>query len=330
MKIAAVWIIAPLWTLGLLALIVFLRWASDLFIPIVLAVLVSYALYPVIRRLERQGLPPFAASALTISVAAAGLGLLTYSLAGDAAHVARDFPVALGELRRQLESRLGIDGIGSITPSAGTLIWQGSTTAFAVVGHVVVVIFLTFFFTANARFTRRQLLAAAGDMLADKRTASDVIDDLNWQIQRFLLVRLVTAISVGIATWTALLLVGAPQPGLWGVFAGVFNSIPFFGPVIVSGGLAVVGLISGGMWRAVELAAIALVITSLEGWLITPPLLGRAARMNTVAVFLGLLLFGWMWGVWGTILALPMLAIIKSLADHIDRLRPVSRLLEAE
>jgi predicted PurR-regulated permease PerM len=329
MEIPAVWIIAPLWTLGLLALIVFLRWASDLFIPIVLAVLVSYALYPVIRRLERQGLPPFAASALTISVAAAGLGLLTYSLAGDAAHVARDFPVALGELRRQLESRLGIDGIGSITPSAGSLIWQGSTTAFAVIGHVLVVIFLTFFFTVNARFTRRQLLAAAGDMLADKRTASDVIDDLNWQIQRFLLVRLVTAISVGVATWIALLLVGAPQAGLWGAFAGVFNSIPFFGPVIVSGGLAVVGLISGGMWRAVELAAIALVITSLEGWLITPPLLGRAARMNTVAVFLGLLLFGWMWGMWGTILALPMLAIIKSLADHIDRLRPVSRLLDA-
>jgi predicted PurR-regulated permease PerM len=321
---------APLWIIAVLGTVMFLRAASTLFIPIVFAVLASYALLPVVRLLERYGLPRWAASGLAIAAAAAALGFGVYALSDDVAKVAAEFPTALRELSGPVQEKTGVGSLQHALPSIGSMLWQGSTTAFTLAGHVVVVMFLTFFFTMSARFIRRQLLALGGDLLSGRREAADVIDDVNDQIQRFLLVRLVTAALVGVATWLALVLVGAPQAVLWGTLAGILNSIPFFGPVIVSGGLAVVGLLSGGIWAAVELAAIALVITSLEGWLVTPPLLGRAARMNTVAVLLGLLLFGWIWGVWGTLLALPMLALIKSVADHVERLRPVARLFEAE
>jgi predicted PurR-regulated permease PerM len=108
----------------------------------------------------------------------------------------------------------------------------------------------------------------------------------------------------------------------------VFNSIPYFGPIIVSGGLLVVGLVQGGgITQALQMSAAALVITSLEGWLLTPPLMGKAERMSALAVFLGLLLWTWIWGAWGTILAVPMLVIVKSVADHVPRLRPIGRLM---
>jgi predicted PurR-regulated permease PerM len=76
-----------------------------------------------------------------------------------------------------------------------------------------------------------------------------------------------------------------------------------------------------------ELGLAAMVIATIEGWLITPPLLGKAARMHTLAVFVGLLLWSWIWGIWGTILAVPMLAAVRVAADHVPTLHPLSLLL---
>jgi predicted PurR-regulated permease PerM len=118
-----------------------------------------------------------------------------------------------------------------------------------------------------------------------------------------------------------------PQAILWGVLAGVFNSIPYFGPIIVSGGLFVVGLVQGATAQALQMAGVALVITALEGWLLTPALIGKAEGMSALAVFLGLLLWTWIWGAPGTILAVPMLVIVKAVAEHTPSLRPVGRLM---
>ena len=112
------------------------------------------------------------------------------------------------------------------------------------------------------------------------------------------------------------------------LLAGLFNSIPYFGPVIVSGGLFVVGLMQGGgITEGLQMSAAALVITSLEGWLLTPPLMGKAENMHALVVFLGVLLWTWIWGAWGTILAVPMLVVVKAIADHVESLKPVSRLM---
>ncbi len=121
---------------------------------------------------------------------------------------------------------------------------------------------------------------------------------------------------------------GVSQAAVWGVLAGLFNSIPYFGPVVVSGGLVLVGLVqSGNPMLAVKISAMALVITSLEGWVLNPLLMGRAERMHVVIVFLGVLLWTWIWGPWGTLLAVPMLVVLKAVADHVDSLKPVSRLM---
>jgi predicted PurR-regulated permease PerM len=115
---------------------------------------------------------------------------------------------------------------------------------------------------------------------------------------------------------------------MWGIVAGLFNSIPYLGPVMVSGGLFVFGLVEGGgVVPALQMSGAAIVITSLEGWLLTPALMGKVERMSALTVFLGLLLWTWIWGAWGALLAVPMLVIIKSMADHVDRLKPFGRLM---
>ena len=155
-----------------------------------------------------------------------------------------------------------------------------------------------------------------------------MLDDINAQIQRYLLVLAVTSVVVGAATFPALWTLGVRHAAIWSVLAGVFNSIPYFGPLVVSGGLFLVTLLqSGEALAAFKVSAVTLAITSLEGWLLTPLLLGKAERMHVVVVFVGLLVWTWLWGPRGTVLAVPMLVVIKAIADHVEPLRPLSRLL---
>jgi predicted PurR-regulated permease PerM len=184
-----------------------------------------------------------------------------------------------------------------------------------------------FFLLAAGNHFGRRLIEISGSEEKRQLTAQ-IVSDINTQIQRFLLVRLVTGAVVAVATWAVLAMLGTPQALVWGILAGVFNSIPYFGPIIVSGGLLLVGLVqSGDPMQGLKMAGAALVITTLEGWLLTPPLIGKAEQMSALVVFVGLLLWSWIWGVWGTLLAVPMLVVIKSVADHVDRLKPVGRLM---
>jgi len=133
---------------------------------------------------------------------------------------------------------------------------------------------------------------------------------------------------VAIGTWLAFRYLGLEQAAAWGVLAGVFNSIPYFGPVLVTGGTAVVGFLQfGSLEMAAVVAGASLLVTSLEGFLLTPWLTSRAARMNAVAVFVGLLFWGWVWNVWGMLLAVPMLMVVKTICDHVEDLKGVGELL---
>jgi predicted PurR-regulated permease PerM len=222
----------------------------------------------------------------------------------------------------------GPGGPDSQAPMAGSLIQMGLAGAVSFAGQFVVIFFLTFFLLLSGRRVTNRLVEIAGPDAERRRVTSTIMNDINTQIQRYLLVLLVTAVMVGAATWVALAWMGVRNAATWGVLAGVFNSIPYFGPVIVSGGLFAVGVVQGGgITQALQMSGAAILITSLEGWLLTPALMGKAERMSALAVFIGLLLWTWIWGGWGTVLAVPMLVVIKSLGDHVQSLRPLGRLM---
>jgi predicted PurR-regulated permease PerM len=316
-----------LWILAGLAGAMFLRAASELLIPIVISVLVSYALEPLVRWLERARIPRLVGAALLLLALVGGTTQALYGLRDDIGEAATAVP----EATRRLGDWLGL---GATTQQAERairspeVIQQGAGWIVSAAGHLTVVIFLTYFLTISGAHFKRRFVELAGRHLERRRITIDVLDDINDQIQRFLLVQAFTAVVVGAATWIALAMTGVRQAAVWSILAGVFNSIPYFGPVIISGGLfAVTFLQFGDPVTALKIAAIALAITSLEGWLLTPALLGKAERMHVVVVFVGVLLWTWFWGAWGTILAVPMLVVIKAICDHVEQLKPVSRLL---
>ena len=190
------------------------------------------------------------------------------------------------------------------------------------------VAFLTYFLLVADDLFKRKLVKHIGPTLARKRVTVQILDEISTQIERFLLVQILTSIIVGVVTAIALWALGLQQPIVWGIAAGILNTIPYFGPIIVTGGLAMVGFVQfGTLEMAGTVAGTALVITTLEGWLLTPTLLGRVGRLNHIAIFASLLLWSWLWGVWGLLLAVPMLMATKAVCDHIEELQPLADFL---
>ena len=181
---------------------------------------------------------------------------------------------------------------------------------------------------ASGDLYRRKLVKIVGPSLTDKKLTVEILKEIDRQIERFLLVQVFTSTVVALATWLAFLALGVEQAAVWGILAGVFNSIPYFGPVLVTGATSVVAFLQFGNLRmAVIVGLVSLVITSLEGFLLTPWLTSRAARMNAVAIFVGLLFWGWVWNVWGMLLAVPMLMVMKAICDHVEDFKGVGELL---
>jgi predicted PurR-regulated permease PerM len=327
-------LVIPLWMVAVIAVLLFLREAATLLIPIVLAVLISYALEPIVAWLDRHRVPRVAGTALIVVLLLATVCWAGYVLRDEAQRVLESLPQAAQRARDLVTSALGDVGGPAPTQAADglrvatTLAQWAAQSLFALAGHTIVIVFLVFFLLIAGPHVRNRIVEIAGPSREGRRTAADIVDDINRQIQRFLLVRLVTAIVVALLTWAVLAWMDVANAAIWGILAGAFNSIPYFGPVIVSGGLLAVGLVQNGeLMQALQMSGAALAITSLEGWLLTPPLIGKAERMSALAVFVGLLLWTWLWGAWGTLLAVPMLVVLKSAADHIEPLKPIGRLM---
>jgi len=338
-----------------------LHWAREVFIPIVLSILISYALEPVVAWMTRIRLPRAAAAAVVVTLITGLLGYGVYSLSDDAAAIVAKLPAAARQFRRIMErDRNNSGAIQQVQKAAEELqktadqaavenpvakdvtrvqieepainvreyVSWGQAGAIAFAGQATLVFFFVFFLLASGDLFKRKFVKIAGPSLEKKRVTVQILDEINHQIARFLLVRVVTSLVVAAATWVAFRLVGLEQAALWALAAGVFNTIPYFGPVIVAGATAVVAFLQfGTIAMTVYVSGISLVITSLEGWVLTPWLTSRTARTNEDAVFIGLIFWTFVWGLWGTLLAVPMLVAVKAYCDRIDDLKPIGELL---
>jgi predicted PurR-regulated permease PerM len=340
-------VVVALWVLAIVAALFFLRTARELLVPIALAVLASYALEPVVGWLERHSVSRLVGAPAAVLLVLALTAAASYSLIDDAVEVIESLPSAARHARQIVMTHVGrsagavqqaAEELGSppggasrsspIAIDGSSVVERVVSTLFAATGEAVVIIFLVLFLLLRRNGTRSGIIEIAGGDAERRRITSRIIADIESQIQQFLIVLVITGVIVAAATWAALLWMGVQHAAVWGILAGVFNSIPYFGPVIVCGGLLVVGLVQGGdLAQALLMSGIALLITSLEGWLLTPLLMGKVENMNALTVFIGLMLFTWLWGPWGTVLAVPMLVIVKSTADHVPGLSRVGRLM---
>ena len=342
--------------------VLLLRYAEEVLVPIVLGILVSYALWPMVVGLEKIRIPRTLAAALVLSATTFGIGWAAYTVRFQAINLIDQIPEATRLVRREWMRGRATESAMTKVQEAATAVEQtaeqaggpdpalgrgvvrvrieepafdarkyvrwGSMGIAGLLGQLVLIFFLVFFLLQSGDLFKRKIVKIAGPTLSRKKITVEILDEINRQIGGFLFVRAVASIAVAIVTWLALRWMGVENAGVWGMAAGVLNSIPYFGPFIVSGALFVVAMVQfRDVSSAVWVASVAMAITSIEGWLLTPALQGRVARMNEVAVFIGLLFWSWVWGFWGAILAVPMMVVVKAICDHVEDLQPIGELL---
>jgi predicted PurR-regulated permease PerM len=224
----------------------------------------------------------------------------------------------------------GVTRVQVVQPAfrATDYLWIGGAGIVGFIGQLAIILFLAYFLLVTGDLYKRKLVKIAGPKLSQQKITVQILDEINRQIESFIRVQVLVSLLVAVATAATLWWLGLEQFAIWGLLAGVLNSIPYVGPVVITGGLGIVAFLQfDDLAKTAYVCGAALAITSIEGFLITPTLMGRAARMNPVAVFVGLLFWTWIWGAWGTILAVPMMMMVKVICDHVEDFQPVGELL---
>ncbi len=355
---------ASLALLAVLASLFVLQWAGEFFIPLMLGLIFSYALAPVADALQRLRVPRALAAALLVVGMVGAVAWTTYSLADDATAFVDALPDAVQQIRRtvrearsqpdstldkvqkaaaQLE-QVAEEGVVAPRVERGVTRVQIERPGFDVqqflldrmptlttgIAQAVMVVFITFFLLAAGDVFRRKIVRLAGPTFARRKLTVQALDEINAQIQRYLLVQVVVSVLVGVATWLAYMALDVRYAAVWGVMAFALNFVPYIGAIAVVGGSALVGFVQfGSTDMALMVGGVALGLHIVSGYLVMPWLTSRASRMNAVAVFVGVFAFGWLWGMWGLILGMPILLMVKAVCDRVDEFRIVAEFLDA-
>lgn len=346
--------------LAIIAVIATLHFARAFFAPLLIGILVSYALRPVVDWLESLRIPRAAAAALVMGMLIGGLSWVTYSLSGEATALIEKLPEAARKLRLNLNSNRGDapsalqklqeaatelqgaandvarkPGTRPVAVAAPAPSWwlrdyavAQSTLLISIAMQTPIVLLLAYFLLASGDHFRRKLVQLVGPSLSTKKDALRILEEIDTQVQRYLFVMLSTNTLVAICTWLAFEALGLEQAGVWGVFAGVLHFIPYLGTVLLAIAAGVAGFLQfGTLLQAAAVAGTALLVAGIISQSFSMWLQSRFARINAAVLFIALLFFAWLWGAAGLLLGAPLVAIAKVICDRIESLNPAGELL---
>jgi predicted PurR-regulated permease PerM len=332
---------------GLFILAVFytIYFMRSILLPIVLALLLSYLFRPIVRGLAKLKIPlPVGAALILIGLLAlVGYGVST--LATPAVGWFQKAPTGLAELQHKL---LPVKkSVAQVTQATGEI--EKLTSANAeiktvevkrhpitemlfmrtpefIASAILLLILLYFLLVYDQTFIAK--LVKLLPTLSDKKTAVGIAQDIESQVSRYLLT--VTSINacLGVAVGTAVGLLGLANPVMWGVMVALLNFVPYLGALTGIVCMTIGAVLSfDSLGYALIFPAVYLAFGTLEGSLITPWVMGRSLTLNPVIILFSLTFWGWMWGIVGIILAVPILAAFKIFCTHIKPLEPLAEFL---
>ncbi|MDX1624520.1 MAG: AI-2E family transporter [Gemmatimonadota bacterium] len=337
---------------GIFVLLLFytLYFAKPFFLPITLAILLNFLLSPLVRALNRLRIPEGLGAAIVILTLLSAVVFGVTRLAGPASEWIDKVPQGLRRVERQIrdiqrpveEVRRAAE---QVEQEVGRLAGQDarrtqevqvqdggitgailSRTQAFLAGAVVMLVLLYFLLASGDLFLRK--LVRVLPRLEDKKRAIEIARKTEGRISTYLSTLTLINVGLGVVVAVAMKLAGLPNPVLWGVVAGVLNYIPYLGPIVTFGVIALVSVMTfDELGRALVAPLVYAGINFTEGSFVTPTLLGRRLTLNPVVVFVGLIFWGWLWGIPGALLAVPILATFKIFCDHIDPLSPVGEFL---
>lgn len=346
--------------LAVIALVAALYLARAFFVPLLIGILASYALRPLVDWLEAHYIPRPAGAGLVLVALVGSLSWVGYSLRDDAAATIERLPEAARKLRQTMtdaratgqtplqnmqEAANEIQGAAAdaalkpgtrvaVVRAPEPSVWlrdyaiAQSRLLITVAAQAPIVLLLAYFLLASGVHFRRKLVQFVGPSLSRKKDAVRILAEIHVQVQSYLLATLLSNTLVAIGTWLAFEALGMEHAGVWGVAAGVLHFIPYLGSALIVLGSAVAAFLQfESVLHALAIAGVALLVAGAIGYVFMTWLQSRAARVNAAVLFIALLFFGWLWGIWGLLLGAPLVAIVKVVCDRVDALKPLGELL---
>jgi predicted PurR-regulated permease PerM len=338
--------------LFILALFYTFYFARSFLLPIVLAVLLSLILYPAVRWLKRIAIPEPMGAAIVVLTLSGVLGTALYQLFEPASDWLAKMPRITEQIERKLwnvrksmeevskaaqkvEALTNVDGqasqrqpqVVSREPSLMSRVMTGTQNMLIATGATLV---LLFFLLASGDLFMRKLVRVL-PTLTDKKKAVGLARTIQSAMAQYLFT--ITCINVGLGVATALLmqLLGMPNPLLWGVMVALFNFIPYVGAAVSGIVLTIVAFVTFSDLNDILLVPLLYFsLETIEGQFITPYLTGRSLTLNPVMIFVSMLLWAWLWGVVGALMAVPILMTLKIFCDHIDSLHGVGEFVSGK
>ena len=339
-----------------------LWWGQMLIVPVVLSIFISYALEPAVLALEARRVPRMVGVPLLLILVTSAVAGTIYALRAEAVafgnrlpqvshrlaeavrHHESDTPGPVAKLQQaanELESAASTnrqppptDGVTPVRIEEPAFkwndwVWQGSHGALELATQLFAVVFLVYYLLMAGDLYRRKIVRIVGPALSDKKMTLEILNEIHRQIARFLWARATISGAVALAVWLAFHAVGLDDPGVWAVLSGLVFAVPIVGPLVIVVASALAAFVQFGSVQVAGLVAAAtLAIAAVEGNVLTPLLMRRVGEMNAVAVFVSLMFWGWMWGLWGLLLAVPITAALKAVCERVDDLAGFAELLK--
>jgi len=204
----------------------------------------------------------------------------------------------------------------------------GSVGLASFISQATMVVFLVFFLLLAGDTFKRKLVKLTGPSLTQKKVTVHILEDINTSIQNYMFMLLVTNVLLALLMWGALRAIGLENAGAWAIFAGVAHIMPYFGPLLIT---SVTGLVAFLQFESLRMvifvAGASLALATLVGMVVTTWMTGKIAKMNPAAVFVSLLFWGWLWGMWGLLLGVPVVVVIKVVAERVEGMEVIAELL---
>ena len=349
--------------LATLALIFALSWAEKFLVPLLLGIVIAYTLNPLVVWLEAIRIPRVVGTIVVMASMIGALVLGTYSLRGEMQTIIEQLPEAASKVSTAIE-RVHVGQLGNMqtiqnaasevqeattqatggspasrqpathvvvdqpTFKLGNFLWEGSKGAIGAMGQAAMVVFLVFFLLLGGDRFKRKLVQLTGPSLSHKKITVHILDDINGSIQSYMLMLLATNVLVALLTWVAFRWIGLENAGAWAVAAGLLHIVPYLGPGVTAAATGMAAFMQfESFTKALLVAGASLGIATVVGTFVTTWMIGRIANMNSAAVFISLLFWGWLWGVWGLLLSIPIIVIVKVVSQHVEQLHPMAELL---
>ena len=333
--------------------------ANKFFIPLVFGIFIAYSLNPLVVRLERLHIPrvvgtlvvitailtsaiwtannlrdEFNSILISLPTATQKLSRSIKQLQRDQTSTIQQMQVAANEIEKATNQATGARPVVKSSTGDQSVFnlsqWllSGSVGIFALMSQAMMVVFLVLFFLLSGNMFKRKLVKISGHSLSSRKITVHILDAINTSIQNYMLMLLVTNVIFGLLMWIALRWIGLENAGAWAVAAGFLHIIPYFGPFLILGATGVTAFMQFGTFSSVmAVGGATLLIATVVGTFVTTWMTGRIAKMNTVAVFVALLFWTWLWGVWGMLLGIPIIVIVKVISEHIEGWQVIAELL---